>query len=323
MVKFVKYIIAFALILTLLGGCKRQTIHQVETAASSARVGVTLDWSESNMERDEINNISIYVYPEGGTEPYIKVSGDIDYGYVDLPEGVYTLLVFNDFVGDVQGVQFGDQALFDHFYVQAMPSDQDESLAETIGQIAAWYATQIEVSPEMLWCSCCDPSPQITTQIELVAQPTPRTTLCTVELTVENLDNAAQIEVTISGLAAGALMADDSRFERGEGELLYSLELDKYNYSSDTDGVASGSVTTFGKPSGLDSQSYSLAIEIVLNTGEQLSYQRDVTQQVEAQDNVEIVISLSGDDDQITLPASTSSGFGVGDWGDNEQVHLL
>ncbi|MFI3323929.1 MAG: DUF5119 domain-containing protein [Rikenellaceae bacterium] len=332
MKKFEKYIIAVALILTLLSGCKRQTLYQIETTTSSARVGVSVDWEEANMERDEINNISIYAYAEGGAEPYVKVSGDIDYGYIDLPEGLYTILVFSDFVGDIQGVQFGDQALFDQFYVQAIQTyqgglyydlEQGEILAETIGRIAAWHTTELEVSPDMLWCSCCDPSPEIVTQVELVAQPTPLTTLCTVALSVENLDNAAYIEVVVRGLAVGALMAGGGRFESSEGQLLYLLTLDQRNYSSDTDGVVSGSVVTFGKPTAIDSQSYTLNIEIVLNSGEQLSYERDVTSQVEEQDNIEIVISLSGEDDKITLPASTASGFGVEDWGDNEQVYLL
>lgn len=284
------------------------------------------------MEVEQIKHISIYAYPDGGSTPYVKVSGGIYSSSIDLPEGVYTLLILNDFVGDIVGVNFSSADVFALFSAEAVESDgaddthyqiqSDELLAQEPDQLAAWHIEGVEVSAEMISCLCCDADSGVDIAMQLDVTPTPVTTLCTVELGVENLSNAATIEATIRGFASGVYLSTRSRFSITDITLLNSADLDSRTYSSDSDGVVRGVVNSFGKVD-YSSQSYEVVIDVILNSGELVTFTRDVTAQVEAQDGVDIYIDLTSAEDTILLPESSSVGFGVENWGDNEQVEVL
>lgn len=331
MAKLFKNIPLVTLTLLITASCQRQPLCEFGEHTNSARIELTLDWEGSNLDTDQIYNISIYAYSQGDSISYKKVSGSIYSAYIDLPVGEYSLLVFNDFVGDLQGMEFSNTERLNLFSVditaQSDSSDiyyqveSDEVLATTLGQLARWKMSSLEVSEDMVWCSYCQAENYLNSTTILEVEPVSVTTPTIVEVSIDNLNNAAYIEVTIKGLASGIYLSSLNRFDSSGSTTLYSLELDSRTYSSSSDGVAVGEINTFGKLQD-ETLSYQVAIEIILNNGEKLSYTRDITSQILSQDNTELFISLSSDSDMITLPESSSAGFGVENWGDNNQVEL-
>ncbi len=332
MLRFFKYTFCAALLLSLPTACKRQSLCSDEGYTSGALVEFLIDWGDSNIEESQINNVSIYAYPDDGTLPYIKVVGSASSATLTLPAGDYSLLLFNEFVEDVSGVTFFDIDSFSLFSAQVKESlssddiyyelQDDQLLSQSLEAMAAWQIEGFSVSEDMVQCSYCadELSSELTTIVE--AAPTPRTTPCVIELGVENLDNAAYIEVVVVGLASAVAMASDERSAVAGAEVVYSTTLSQFTYTSGSDGVAWGPLNTFGKlPS--EDQTYQVIINVVLASGTLSTFTRDVTEQILAQDNSGLYIDLTSDEDSISLPAATTSGFGVESWDDNERVDLL
>lgn len=333
MLKFFKYIIYATLLLSTTFSCHRQHIYTKDSQSNSAEIQVDIDWTESNLVLSEVSNISLYAYPDDGGSPYLKISGNIDYTYINLPVGTYSLLLFNDAVEDVLGVTFQNSTIYNEFYAEVNKRNtisdlyyspqEDEFTAQEMGRIAAWRQETLEVTDEMVACSCCDESAHdnhISTL--LTAVPSSITTQCNITIAIDNLNNANIIQGTLKGFASGAYLASGKRISSTEVSTLYSIEFTSRTYQSDTDGVTQGEITTFGKTDDQD-QSYELIIDIILNSGELATYTRDITDQVVEQDNINIFISLTEDDNKILLPEGNGTGFGVDEWGDNEQIELL
>ncbi|MFR9523947.1 MAG: DUF5119 domain-containing protein [Rikenellaceae bacterium] len=336
MLRFFKYTFCAALLLSLPTACKRQSLCSDAGYTASALVEFLIDWGDSNIEESQISNVSIYAYPDDGTLPYIKVVGSASSATLALPAGDYSLLLFNEFVEDVSGVTFFDIDSFSLFSAQVTESlsaddlyyeiQEDQIVSQTLEAMAAWQLEGFTVSEEAVQCSYCDEELSDELTIIVEAAPTPRTTPCVIELGVENLDNAAYVEVVVVGLASAVTMVSGERSAVADAEVLYSTTLSQFTYSSgsgsDGDGVAWGSLNTFGKlPS--EDQTYQVIINVVLSSGTLSTFTRDVTAQILDQDNSGLYIDLTSDEDSISLPAATSSGFGVESWDDNERVDLL
>ncbi len=337
MIRFFKYSYCAVLSVLALVACHRQRIYTLTEQWDSARVDVEIDWQFSQLDESNIGNVSLYAYTEGLAVPYIRISGDPELAYIYLDEGEYTLLLFNDMVEDLLGIEAQEVNNLEEFRLLALErTSLDDIYYEvatgelplaTIGAVAHWSASQVVVTADMIACNCCEDEAEHEVEHELIleASPTPITTPCQVNLAVDNLYNAVVIQGVLRGFAAGAYMASGERIAGEDLVPLYFFSFEERTYSSSTDGVASGELITFGKveePSS-EEQSYQIEIDVILGSGERVSFTRDVTEQVTAQDNTNIVIDLTSDDNMITLPASLGTGFGVDEWGDNESIELL
>ncbi len=337
MIRFFKYNYWVVLIALIIVACHRQRIYSLTEQWDSAKVEVEVDWSLSQLEESNIGNVSLYAYTEGLAVPYIRISGDPELAYIYLAEGEYTLLLFNDMVEDLLGIEAQGVDSLERFRFLAVERTSlddiyyevatGELLLATIGAMATWHASQVVVTAEMIACNCCEDEAEHDSEhnILLEASPTPITTPCQVNLAVDNLNNAVVIQGVLRGFAAGAYMTSGERIASEDVVPLYFLSFDDRTYSNSTDGVTSGELITFGKveaPSS-EEQSYQIEIDVILGSGERVSFTRDVTEQVAAQDNTNIVIDLTSNDNMITLPAALGTGFGVEEWGDNEPIELL
>ncbi len=326
-----RYILYTLLAAAILSGCKRQHICTTGLDTDSAKIEVSIDWSESNIDIEDIYNVSIYAYTDDGSAPYIYVSSKINGFYLYLPEGDYTLLIFNDFVGDLRGIDFKESDSYELFSAGVVEQSSvdnlfyqvasDEIIAQEPAMLAVWRMEGLEVTPEMTSCSYCDDEVETEADITLEATPTSVTTQCIIDLSIDNLNNASYIEATIQGFATGVYLSSGDRFSDSDYSVLFSTELDSRTYGNDSDGTADGETTTFGIDTNLD-QSYEVEIDIILNSGELATFTRDVTDQITTLDDGSIYINLTAEESKITLPSSVSSGFGVESWDDNEQVAI-
>ncbi|MFI3292401.1 MAG: DUF5119 domain-containing protein [Rikenellaceae bacterium] len=318
---------------SMLLACK-QELCQWNSVGNSSSVRFLVDWSQSNIETSKINNLSAYGYPEDGGAPYLRVSGDIESSYINLPSGEYSLLLFNDIVGDIVGMSFNDVDLYDEFSAQIiereLPGDlyytigEGEILASTLGQLSAWRMDSFEVLPDMVICSYCGEDHDVE-DVVLTVEPTPITTQCIITVRIENLDNAQIIQGILKGFARGAYLATGERVSTSlDTTTLYSVLFSSRTYDSDdsSDGVVEAEIITFGKDPKED-QIYELELDIILNSGEYAKFTRDITEQVIEQDNVKIIINLDTLDNLISLPESDGTGFGVNSWGDRESIELM
>ncbi len=302
--------------------------------SNTSTIELSIDWDQSGIEKTDINNVSIYAYPDDGSSPYLKVSGSIESTSINLPADTYTLLVFNDIAGDIEGLYFQDMDSYEQARIEMIEqsgvsgfyydiADAEVWMSEH-GAVAAWRMAELEITSDMVSCGYCDDEEHSDTQINLDVTPTPVTTPCTVIIGVENLNNAKIIQAVLSGFAEGIYLSTEERISSDGVDNIYGIEFTDRTYddSDYTNGTVSASISSLGKSPNSD-QNYELTIDVILSSGERVSFIRDVTEQVNSQDNTSILIELTLDDDKISLPAAQGMGFGVESWGDRESVELL
>ncbi len=333
MSRVLSHIICVILASSIVISCKRQELCSLDSNSDNAAIQISIDWSQSNIDEEQIYNVSLYAYPKEGGSPYVKISGNIEQTSLNLPAGLYSLLIFNDIAGDIEGMNFVDVDSRDEFRAETIERSSlsdiyydvasDESLSLSMGALAAWRMEELEVTEEMVWCGYCDEEYDALVEVELSVAPTPITIQCIVTLGVENLNNASAISGILKGFASGAYIYTNEHITSYDKTDLYSMNFTSRTYEDDNiDGTAMGEVITFGKAPDVE-QSYELVIDIILNSGELVSFTRDVTDQIKDQDGVIITIDLSSEPNIIVLPEATGTGFGVESWGDNESIELL
>ncbi len=321
-----KHIIIFLLVIAT--GCHRQKLG-VNLGVDN-NIPISVDWSEANLTSDYLNNMSVYFFAEDGSAPYIKYSSSIDSTNVSLPEGTYSVLIINEFVEDLTGLSFSNTDSYQNFTARAILSsstslyydlDSSETLYSAGERLAAWRLDNFEV---IRIGECCCSAEYTTSESLLDLQPTPVTALNTITVRMENLNNASTIEGILKGSATSALLSTNVRIDTESDSTIYAFYFVSRSYddSSDpVDGTTYTTLITFGKQP-LSSASYELELNIILGNGELTSFSRDVTDQVLASDDFNIIINLTDSSTLITLPESTGTGFGVEDWGDSEDFDL-
>ncbi len=316
---FFRYMVCLALAFAIAISCRRQELCTFDSDADNAAIQLYIDWTPSGIDQDDIYNISLYAYPTTGGAPYVKISGNITQTSLSLPAGLYSLLLFNDTVEDIEGVTFADIDSRDEFSAEAI----EEYLSTKIGAIAAWRMEEFEVTEEMVWCSYCGNLHSEIETVTLNIEPEPVTVQCIVTLGVTNLNNASTIECEVKGLSTGAYLFSNDRIASSETTNIYSMSFSSRTYDDEgEDGTTTSEITTFGLSTDSD-QSYEVEISIILNSGELATFTRDVTDQVASQSGTVITIDLTSELNKIVLPESVGTGFGVESWGDNESVEFL
>ncbi|MFI3314131.1 MAG: DUF5119 domain-containing protein [Rikenellaceae bacterium] len=336
MTSIIRYTIG-VLLLWAIGSCKRQTLEHFHY--SEAEVPITIDWSQSQLPDNYVENISIYFYSKEGGLPYITITGQIDSTAVTLPVGYYSVIIFNDAIGNIGGTNFNDDDYYSLFsantIADTLSSDsyyelQDgDMIIEEHHKMAVWQIDEFAVTTDAPMCSCIaegydDESLYSTaTQPLLNIQPMPITATNTINVRVINLINASSIEGALIGSASGAYLATNSRISTLEGSNVYLFDFTSRTYDTDSeDGIISAEVITFGKQPTSDA-SYQLELNIILASGVLASFEYDVTEQVINSDELNIVIDLTDQENQVELPELATSSFGVDDWGDGNHFELL
>lgn len=171
----------------------------------------------------------------------------------------------------------------------------------------------------------------ITRMLELVEDivPQPLTAPLSIEIQVENLNNATSVEGVLRGTAHGKTLSGGSSFKSSDNDNLYCWTFEDFSYDDDTyiNGRIYYDLNTMGRTyeSG---ESYELELFFALQSGEVMTITRDITDEiVDAIDitgsvTAEIEIKLDLDDTKVTLPDALDAGFGVSGWGESEVVYL-
>ena len=165
-------------------------------------------------------------------------------------------------------------------------------------------------------------------------KPQPRTVNYKLSIEIENMNNiqTTGFEGVIDGFIDGARMFDGEKIVASKPN--YTIIPYKtnnisptYKDGSTTDGTIYYAFTNFGHLQSVAGAKYTLTLNIILHNGEKRTFTIDITEQIEnyiigTTIHIRIGDSFNNDTETIVLPESADGGFGVGDWGDAEDVPL-
>ncbi len=139
------YLISLAIAAAIALSCQRKEIEP--SSLFYAHIPISLDWSNSLLDLSDVGNVSIYFYPVDGGDPVVNFSSDLYYKLVELPIGEYNVLVFNDLVYNIKGVDFDSPTSYDDFTVSYVENNimpnfydmaADEVLSTEHSRVASW-----------------------------------------------------------------------------------------------------------------------------------------------------------------------------------------
>lgn len=310
-------------------GCNHKELcyHHPHTS----RIRVAYDWS--NAPEADPEGMCVYFYPEDGRAPIRVDFSGTDGGYVDLDNGRYTAITYNN---DTEAVQFGGIDKFATHFAYTRTGGLFESVAGMAGYDVprADDNERVVICPEMLWGArasqiiitdagmqyVCPSAGRVTERSfdvgdDYVIIFTPEELVCHYSYEIRNVSNlgsVSRMSASLSGMSSGMLLGDFS-LDRECVTLPFDATAD------DTGTTIYGQFLTFGY-SEENVQQHRLLLYVWLEDGRKLCYGReterfDVTAQIHtAPDRRRVHIIIDG----LDLPEPITSGGGfdvnVDDW---------
>lgn len=272
--------------------------------------------------------MAYFFFPSEGGSPWrfdFEGKGDVE---VRLPNDSYSFIMLND---DLKSVIFENDKNYDTMCVTTRECEllqgDDISKFETQPTRISAPDEEIRMNPDMIW-SAWIPSVKIgndmltyaywddtgwyekTTYSSRLILPTyPRCIVSRyhVRITdVSNLDGAARISGSLSGLAASVELADDTR---SADAITTPIKMQKEDSTT-----IKGDFLTFGLPAKSGIQNV-LSIYVWLSDGQRLSYEFDVTEQtIHAPNPLDVWINIKGLPLPHSEPASGAFDVNVDTW---------
>ncbi|MFR9602914.1 MAG: DUF5119 domain-containing protein [Rikenellaceae bacterium] len=326
-----------AIFLVVGGGCKRRPmVDEVCGSASSttALIPVNIDWSVSGIDptegddgTDYVHRVSLRFFPLDGSAPFDRyLEEDIYSGSIELPEGEYSVVVFNESIYDAYWsdvFEFLNVDDYDEFMAELV--DEDETYSTEAYKLASWSLDYYEVTEQMISqtrsttsrSSLSDYDSQMLSVLEgVVLQPL--TCYVNVIANIQNLSSAQSVSCDVSGFSDRVYMASG---ESHTNQTTHSLSLTSREYTDDenTHGAISNKRLILTKSTHEEAE-FKLKFNVLLNDGTQHSptepLEFDVAHQVTryATDDYD----LSAD---FELP-EVSSGIDIEGWEDEEVLTI-
>lgn len=281
----------------------------------SASVEVVFDWTEAPDAHPA--TMSLYLYPEDGSEPMRYEFTKREGGTIVVPEGMYDALCVNS---DKETHRIVDKERMETFQVTTGNTRSLRGTLATRSETAPKARGAEEernvMEPEALWSDHAerlDISPASGVR-RIVLTPKPRVNTCSVEVrNVENLRHVSALSASLTGMAGGWLAGID---ELTTEKVTIPFEV----CANEDKTMLTGNLSFFGhcpKEAG----EHKLMIYALMSDGNTYYFEADVTGQLHdpAQDPTHIVIVI----DKLPLPKPITGGGGlqptVKDW---EEVHI-
>ncbi len=280
---------------------------------------VSLDWSESRVSNENLSNISLYFFPISGGEPYLKLSGDIKSVELYLPHDTYSVLIFNGVASGVGNNQFLENNYRD-FNVQLINNEVashfnvsdnviDIGLLEP-NPLAVWSLDEVEITKDM------------NEDIFKDIKPQPITTTKYINVRIENLINAQNVEAKIVGVPNKIFLHNGERDFVEKTLYSHSFQFEKREFDNPDNpinGVVSHKILSYGKHPDPNNE-YKIIFNVIIGSGELVSYTRDITDQINAGTNLDIPIKLLDSANKIILPKGVAETFYVTEWNEIREI---
>lgn len=313
--------------------CERRPLE--DGYYETARIPVCIDWSKSGVPEKEMHRATVIFFPAAGGAPFeYRLEGDLTYREVDVPAGVYSVLVFNETAdpADWNTITFTGTGSYKTFAAVAVPEAKrgfyvyadDLPLVKNPEPLAAWGLDRFEVTKEMLYSTHSVAGKEALRALvpDLCrVVPLPRYERVVITAQVVNLTSAQQATGTLESMASGVMMASGAIIAGSPATHAFMLGNQVLNGN---DGTITATFNIFGRSPG-SFNSCLMNMDFVLNDG--TAYPRetfDVSQLMVPQTTAAFVTthlinvgySLDNGDRPITLPNSGNIGSGVtvDDW---------
>lgn len=325
-------LICITSVLIGLTGCIHEETDP-DCKSQSAKIPVLVDWSHSginptkNESEDYVHRVSFRFFPKDGSKPFeLYLEENVYKGTIEVPHGVYDLLVMNESVYDVywtDAVRFLHIDDFTNISAEvcdANPNQYDfykpaptEAFMTDIPKMASWSIPNYTVARQSAHDTLRVPMQKLTHACRILA-------------TVKNLKSATLMRGAKRGFAKRVYLS--SRITHlAPATLFFVFNGRKPQSGSNTDGTTEYSFRTFGALP--VTAAYTLGVDVILADGRRYvpgnasELEFEVTRHVSdyyasigitraSADRIEIPISLS-------LP-HVEGDIGVGDWGNDDTI---
>ncbi len=250
--KRLPYIICIALVAFATLSCGRRELTY--DYSPYCEVVVNVDWS--NMTKAP-NGMTVICYPESGEAPIVKVSGDnINQSVLQLPAGVYNIVVFNRQVSDFDYVGFRGMDKFETAEVYALAttskwaqSKADAELVAEPNEVAASTYLDVEIKEE-----CVEKSTELfkTEGKRVVAatidlKPVVVVKQAKVRIRIKGIYNLRSARATLTGMADGYNFSTQMSSDTEVTHALESWTIEDYEYG-EVYGQINTDFVSFGIP---------------------------------------------------------------------------
>ncbi len=329
----------------LVVGCIRRPLSDTEcpySSTKSATIEVSVDWSATGFElygTDEyIHRVSFRFFPLDGSTPFDRyIEDDVESGTIEVPQGSYSVVVFNESIydsywsnailfEDVDSYELfaaeivdEDRTLYDFFYIP----DEDELLSVELLNLASYGIAEFVVSETMVSGEWSDEDEVMASKLNPVV-PQRLTCSTTIEVATENLSSANSVHASLTGLAHRVFMAS------GDADTIttthiWQLSQREWEDEVEQHGTIYESRLTFSLPSTDESQ-HTLTLDFTLIDGSRHDPEEELIYDVSDQIVSSAAVTRYADNDlsasvSVSLP-EVSGDVEVEDWGDDNEVTI-
>ena len=331
----IKILYAAALLL-IINACERRPLE--DDFAQTAQIPVRIDWSESGVPVEQMHRASVLLYPiTGGTPLEYHLESDLTFRLIDVPVGVYSVLVFNETKDqdDWTNLTFTGIDRYETIAAEGLPEEAkafysrttDLPLIKNPDPLAAWSLDYFEVTSGMViqTRSRNRASYNIETEIPDLThvKPQPRIEELTITARVTNLSSSMQVTGTINGMASGVYLVSGKKIPVPSA---HAFLLNGRVYDDNgKDGTTTRTFNIFGQlpvPTAI----YEMDVDILLHDGtihpqevfDVTKLIRHFTDAIIPLNTVEVGSALPPDHPIILPLMDVGGGISVDDW--NEVV---
>lgn len=336
-------VFVFALMLAS-ASCVHKELCERHEHLNYSRVRIDVDWTDF-LPYERPTGMTVSMYPEDASKSSVtELTNDINYAVLNLPEGGYSLLVYNQSTSEFGSFRFMDM--------------DDFSKSRVVGEelTSRWYKSSgdsetVIANPEWLGVESRTDLVVTSQMVELtnaalqmgskagestIASARPKNVIATLNaiIHIKGIYNIRSVRASISGMASGYMLGAGCTTQEKATQLMeeWSLTADK---SNPVNGTINSKITSFGLPQGHNDEpdeNY-LNVSILLVDGTTvLDYSFPVGNQFRyemiggAEIQLSLVLELSID---APLPDVEPDGGGSGgfeavvdDWGDEQEIDI-
>ncbi len=310
-------LVLVTLLLFVFTGCDRRKVHD----PNSYEILLNIDWRESNLTP---NGNTILVYNADNGRLFLSDYVQENSTAITLPEGRYTILVFNEMMGDFHNITFSDENDLKSLKALSVPNKSKFNFIKS-DDAALFNMPEILATARLENILISRKTPKSTTYTMV---PKRVTTHVQVIAKIKNMHSLASSGnyTLLSGVSEGISLYDNSAVGV-KGSHLASLNNITFDVGSTTDGTMTSNFSTFGfhKISGDKPEGSAVSVYLKLRNGADFpTITRDITtvKFLAGKHEILIIITIEG----IVLPPdipSIGDGGGLevemGEWEDYDE----
>jgi hypothetical protein len=304
--------------------CEQRLLEDDYT--DTALLPVCIDWTKSGIADGEIHRASIWLFPEQGGRPLeYRMEGNLGYREIQVPAGVYSVLVFNETTDkeDWNSITFTGADRYETFAVLGVDEpvrglythSESLPLIKNPELLAAWSLDRFEVTPDKIVRTreivrkygsshkqaLISAAPELTT-----VTPLPRFERMAITAYIQNLSGVVQATGTIDGLPGGVFLVSGEKIARPAAHA-FLLSERVYDPVNSDHGTATCTFTVFGRLSA-EKTKYRFVADFLLTDGslhskKMLLPDNSITTRPESHVKTHLVNVGYHPDDTIRLPS--------------------